>query len=105
MIVAAPRLAGSGGMAATLMAICGIYNETFGLPINMFGSHWKPTNTSSWNQSDPGVYAFGLDPVWMFKDNELIFTNSMKMKISVVVGITMMIFGMFLQLIKQIHAS
>jgi V-type H+-transporting ATPase subunit a len=92
-----------------LMALCGIYNgliynEWFGLPVNLFGSHWRRANqTISWNRTDPGVYAFGLDPVWMFKDNELIFTNSMKMKIAVVMGVTQMVFGMFLQLIKQVR--
>ena len=96
-----------------IMAICGmycglIYNEVFGLPMNLFGSHYKEvksntTSSSVWVKSDPGVYAFGLDPVWVFKDNELIFVNSMKMKISVVLGISQMLFGMILQLIKQIY--
>jgi V-type H+-transporting ATPase subunit a len=118
MIVAAPRFSKTGGMAGTilgfryfllLMAICGmynglVYNEWFGLPIDLLGSHWHhEENQTQWTRSDPGVYPFGLDPVWMFKDNELIYTNSMKMKISVVMGITQMIFGMFLQLIKQVR--
>jgi V-type H+-transporting ATPase subunit a len=37
----------------------------------------------------------------MFKDNELIFTNSLKMKIAMCMGISQMLFWMILQLIKQ----
>ena len=96
-----------------VMALCGIYNgllynECFGLPIDMFGSHYvkSPNGTepaTKWDKKDAGIYPFGLDPVWIFKDNELIFTNSLKMKISVVMGISQMVFGMFLQLIKQVR--
>jgi V-type H+-transporting ATPase subunit a len=91
-----------------LMAVCGmynglLYNEWFGLPINIFGSQWREKAGSVWERSGRGVYPIGLDPVWMFKDNELIFTNSMKMKISVVMGVSQMVFGMCLQLIKQVR--
>jgi V-type H+-transporting ATPase subunit a len=90
-----------------LMAICGmsngfIYNEFFGLPVDFFRSRWVAAG-SQWNRTDTTVYPFGLDPVWMLKDNELIFTNSLKMKIAVTMGITQMVFGMILQLIKQIR--
>jgi V-type H+-transporting ATPase subunit a len=116
MTIAAPRLADSRGMVATLlgfryflllMALCGIsndliYNESFGLPVNLFDSRWTSDGTS-WKRTGDSVYPVGFDPVWMFKDNELIFTNSMKMKISVVMGVAQMIFGMFLQLIKEVR--
>jgi V-type H+-transporting ATPase subunit a len=71
----------------------------------MFGSHWNCTTGGAvtCSRTDNGTYAFGVDPQWMFKDNELIFTNSMKMKIAVSLGITQMMFGMVLQLIKQVR--
>jgi V-type H+-transporting ATPase subunit a len=95
------------------MSLCGIYcgfvyNEVFGLPMNLFGSSWECAVPHEepchlWNKTVAKVYPFGLDPIWMFKDNELIFTNSLKMKLSVVMGVTQMVFGMLLQLIKQVR--
>lgn len=86
-----------------------LYNETFGLAIDFFGSHYEIDNATStdgmkyWKKTGRSVYAFGIDPVWAYKDNELIFTNSFKMKLSVVMGMCQMVFGMFLSLINHIH--
>ena len=95
------------------MAICGmycgfVYNEFFGLPINFFGSSYTKnpaTNqtTDTWSKKPGRVYPFGVDPIWMFKDNELTFLNSLKMKLSVIFGIAQMVFGMALALIKHVH--
>lgn len=118
LIVMAPRLKQAGGeMIETVLgyryfflslALAGVYNgfvynECFGIPIDLFGSCYKEVGHGDYEKTGAGIYPFGLDPVWMFKDNELIYTNSLKMKISVVLGITMMVFGMFLSLIKQIR--
>jgi V-type H+-transporting ATPase subunit a len=89
-----------------LMAVsaiyCGfVYTECFGLPIAFFNSHWEKQG-NLWRKTDNGVYAIGIDPVWVFKDNELIFTNSMKMKIAIVMGIGQMLFGMMLQMMKLV---
>lgn len=90
---------------------CGfIYNECFGLPFSTWSSNWEfdnVTSTSSlqrWKQKDDGkIYPFGIDYQWYFKDNELIFMNSYKMKLAVVLGMSQMIFGMFLQLVNHIY--
>ena len=117
LIGAYKKLKGGGEMLDTLlgfryfllvMSICGLYNgllynECFGLPIDIFGSHYRYAGDGVWKKTDPAIYPVGLDPVWIFKDNELIYTNSMKMKISVVIGIIQMVFGMILQLIKQVR--
>ncbi|OHS99532.1 vacuolar proton translocating ATPase [Tritrichomonas foetus] len=94
--------------AAVCSLYCGfIYDECFGLPIAFFRSGWElGTTTESvqiWKQTnDSHVYPFGIDPCWYFKDNELIFLNSYKMKLSVVIGMIQMIFGMILQLVNHI---
>jgi V-type H+-transporting ATPase subunit a len=87
---------------------CGfLYNETFGLPINLFGTHWvkdesKSTPTTNrYMKKDNGVYPFGIDPTWLFKDNELIFLNSFKMKFSIVMGMSQMVFGIVLSFINR----
>lgn len=85
---------------------CGfIYDEMFGLPVDFFGSRYKQntTNPMYWEKKDASVYPFGIDPVWFFKDNELIFMNSYKMKLAIVMGMSQMIFGLFLGLINHIH--
>lgn len=49
------------------------------------------------------VYPFGVDPVWHSADNDLLFFNSLKMKMSVVIGIIQMTFGLILKLMNAIH--
>ncbi|EQC28004.1 hypothetical protein SDRG_14276 [Saprolegnia diclina VS20] len=43
------------------------------------------------------VYGFGLDPIWKTSENELLFFNSFKMKLSVILGITQMGFGILIK--------
>lgn len=88
---------------------CGfIYNECFGIPINIFGTHYQIDHNSShtssyvYKKTDNSIYPFGVDPTWLFKENELIFTNSMKMKLSIVMGMIQMVFGLFLSLINHL---
>lgn len=50
----------------------------------------------SFPQHDP--YPFGLDPVWNLAENKLNYLNPMKMKSSVIVGISQMLFGLILSL-------
>lgn len=47
-----------------------------------------------------GPYVFGLDPVWSMADNRLNFVNPMKMKASVIMGISQMLFGVLLSLLN-----
>uniref|UniRef100_A0AC35UCS9 V-type proton ATPase subunit a n=1 Tax=Rhabditophanes sp. KR3021 TaxID=114890 RepID=A0AC35UCS9_9BILA len=89
-----------------------IYNDVFSKSVNIFGSSWKnmydfeknpPTSETAvlWppysyvNASGP--YPIGVDPVWNVAEvNRLNFLNSMKMKASVILGITQMTFGLIL---------
>ncbi|MBN3325774.1 VPP4 ATPase, partial [Atractosteus spatula] len=94
-----------------------IYNDCFAKSFNLFGSSWhvRPIahvlEGSLLLQLDPAVpgvysgspYAFGIDPIWNIASNKLTFLNSYKMKMSVVLGIIQMIFGVILSLFNHMH--
>ncbi|TMS37225.1 hypothetical protein L596_004201 [Steinernema carpocapsae] len=99
-----------------------IYNDVFSKSMNLFGSRWYiPFNVStvdSWSHSasahltldpeaafDPsrGPYPFGIDPIWNVALNRLTFQNSLKMKLSVIIGIAQMTFGLFLSAINHVN--
>ncbi|XP_030754625.1 V-type proton ATPase 116 kDa subunit a isoform X5 [Sitophilus oryzae] len=84
-----------------------IYNDAFGKSLNIFGSSWRVSNYNyNYTQSvtdimlDPASedyigypYPLGMDPVWQLSKNKIIFQNSFKMKISIILGVTHMLFG------------
>ncbi|CAF1330745.1 unnamed protein product [Rotaria magnacalcarata] len=103
-----------------------IYNDVFSKSINIFGSSWRvkfgdetlnkldtvilePTpynysRTSEYRQMYSGTpYPFGLDPVWQLAENKITFTNSVKMKFAIIIGIIQMGFGVFLSLWNHLH--
>uniref|UniRef100_A0A0N5CDC0 V-type proton ATPase subunit a n=1 Tax=Strongyloides papillosus TaxID=174720 RepID=A0A0N5CDC0_STREA len=99
-----------------------IYNDFYSKSINIFGSSWKnPYNhtiimsrllddTESLTlpveqayDRDNGPYPFGVDPVWNLASNKLTFLNAMKMKMSILIGISQMAFGVFLSLVNYFH--
>ena len=47
----------------------------------------------------------GIDPVWYLSSNELSYINSMKMKISVILGVLHMALGIFLRGANHVHFS
>ena len=96
----------SGRYMFFAMGLCGvyaglIYNDFFSLGLNLFGTTytWKaeePTaGDTAINNGD--IYPFGVDPAWKISENELLFFNSMKMKMSVIIGIIQMTFGICLR--------
>uniref|UniRef100_A0AC34QSB6 V-type proton ATPase subunit a n=1 Tax=Panagrolaimus sp. JU765 TaxID=591449 RepID=A0AC34QSB6_9BILA len=92
-----------------------IYNDAFSKSFNIFGSAWRnpfdpngleelvrtnpermltfPVNVSY----DGEPYTIGVDPIWnLAETNKLNFLNSLKMKASVIIGISQMAFGLVL---------
>jgi V-type H+-transporting ATPase subunit a len=57
---------------------------------------------ASLNQSKP-AYLFGADPTWHESENSLMYFNSLKMKLSVIMGVTQMVVGIVLSLLNAVH--
>jgi V-type H+-transporting ATPase subunit a len=72
---------------------CGfLYNDFMGIPLNLFGSCY---NLVTGQRKDPNcVYPLGVDPVWALSKQDLIFTNSIKMKTAVIIGVAHMLLGL-----------
>ncbi|XP_045890194.1 V-type proton ATPase 116 kDa subunit a isoform X4 [Micropterus dolomieu] len=103
-----------------------IYNDCFSKSLNVFGSGWsvRPMFDArvggNWTfdtlegnkilQLDPAVdgvftgpYPIGIDPIWNIATNKLTFLNSFKMKMSVVLGVIHMLFGVSLSLFNHLY--
>jgi len=100
-----------------------MFNDFFSIPCNFFGSRWSmgADGTSSqpqydlWNGAMPakgetdlspeqikqlqgtGPYPFGVDPAWGTSQNSLQFMNSLKMKVSVILGVAQMTLGLVIR--------
>ena len=66
-----------------------IYNDIFSKTLHLWPSGWTfpATNGTTVGILTEARYPFGLDPGWHGSDNALVFTNSYKMKMSVVLGV------------------
>uniref|UniRef100_A0A673BGP0 V-type proton ATPase subunit a n=1 Tax=Sphaeramia orbicularis TaxID=375764 RepID=A0A673BGP0_9TELE len=95
-----------------------IYNDCFSKSLNVFGSGWsvrpmfnpRTLNGSRVLQLDPaidgvfqGPYPIGIDPIWNIATNKLTFLNSFKMKMSVILGVIHMLFGVTLSLFNHLY--
>ncbi|KAL0992784.1 hypothetical protein UPYG_G00098350 [Umbra pygmaea] len=104
-----------------------IYNDCFSKSLNLFGSGWSvrpmfdaKVNNFTWSfqtleenkvlQLDPAVtgvfkgpYPIGIDPIWNIATNKLTFLNSFKMKMSVILGVIHMLFGVSLSLFNHMY--
>ncbi|XP_063360385.1 V-type proton ATPase 116 kDa subunit a 1-like [Cydia amplana] len=89
-----------------------IYNDMFSKSLNIFGSSWKNlydeeqlNSTHAFNLEPAEAYVqvpypFGLDPVWQFAENNIIFLNSFKMKLSIIFGVIHMAFGVTMSVVN-----
>jgi len=75
-----------------------IYNEMFACPMSIFGSgyNWE-------EQTFDHAPVFGIEPAWHHADNKISFFNSLKMKISIIVGVLQMTFGIILSLLNHLE--
>eukprot|EP00931_Biecheleriopsis_adriatica_P084446 TRINITY_DN5828_c0_g1_i1.p1 TRINITY_DN5828_c0_g1~~TRINITY_DN5828_c0_g1_i1.p1 ORF type:complete len:885 (+),score=170.25 TRINITY_DN5828_c0_g1_i1:224-2656(+) len=106
-------------MMGLFAVYCGfLYNDFFSIGLDLFGTRWssvsgikgkpgelvelKPLYDTK-NEGGLGPYPFGMDPAWHGAVNELVYMNSMKMKLSVVVGVTQMIVGLLLRFGNALH--
>ncbi|GAA5848366.1 hypothetical protein JCM8547_004492 [Rhodosporidiobolus lusitaniae] len=83
-----------------------IYNDIFSLSLNLGPSQWRWPHDADGPVSaiqTSSRYFFGIDPGWHGADNVLIFTNSLKMKMSVVMGVIHMTFAICLQVLNHLH--
>ncbi|KAI2800334.1 hypothetical protein RDWZM_010113 [Blomia tropicalis] len=97
-----------------------MYNDFFSKSLNIFGSSFGPVRPGTNSNGDlwynnatmelrpdrvyTGTpYPFGIDPVWQLSANRILFLNSYKMKLSVILGVTQMAFGTTLSLLNHIH--
>jgi len=107
-------------MMGIFATYCGfLYNDFFSVGLDLFGSRWSPVQPPSGakpgevyelvpqfdvrNEGGAGPYPFGLDPAWHGAQNELVYMNSMKMKLSVVIGVAQMIIGLLLRFSNAIY--
>lgn len=93
-----------------------IYNDVFSKSLNLFGSNWKSnydmstimsnkdlTLDPATNDYDKIPYPFGLDPVWQLAENKIVFLNTYKMKISIIIGVCHMLFGVSLSFFNNTY--
>ena len=85
-----------------------MYNDIFSKSLNLFGSAWSVRPKSKFSLDDIELeanipddyrgtpYIFGMDPIWQVSTNKILFLNSYKMKVSVLLGVGQMLFGVLL---------
>eukprot|EP00929_Paragymnodinium_shiwhaense_P095921 TRINITY_DN5724_c0_g1_i1.p1 TRINITY_DN5724_c0_g1~~TRINITY_DN5724_c0_g1_i1.p1 ORF type:complete len:811 (-),score=239.12 TRINITY_DN5724_c0_g1_i1:206-2638(-) len=98
----------SMGIFATFAGF--MYNDFFSLGVQLFESRFECPEEPDGSACTPkasfsttnevgggGPYPFGLDWAWAGASNELLYVNSLKMKLSVLFGVAQMILGVFLR--------
>ena len=80
---------------------CGlIYNDFLALPTDLIETCYEERiqNVQVKYIRRPGCTpTFGIDPVWGKSSNEITYTNSFKMKMSIIIGICQMTLGLFIK--------
>lgn len=89
-----------------------IYNDVFSKSMTLFpsaweykkGADWKPGTTVVGQLNGEGYrYPFGLDSAWHGTENALLFSNSYKMKMSIILGWAHMTYSLCFSYINAKH--
>jgi V-type H+-transporting ATPase subunit a len=93
-----------------------IYNDFFSKSMNIFGSHWHPTISSEELTANDEIgidpvhyyqnstaYLVGVDPIWQEASNKIVFLNTLKMKMAIILGVIHMLFGVALSVFNHVH--
>ncbi|KAI3679215.1 hypothetical protein L2E82_51589 [Cichorium intybus] len=87
-----------------------IYNEFFSVPFELFGpSAYACRDPSCRDATTMGLikvrdtYPFGVDPSWHGTRTELPFLNSLKMKMSILIGVAQMNLGIILSFVNALY--
>ncbi|KAL1132448.1 hypothetical protein AAG570_010403 [Ranatra chinensis] len=93
-----------------------IYNDFFSISLNIFQSYWSANYNESTLMTNPFLtldpatvdyyqnpYPVGMDPIWQLAENKIIFLNTYKMKISIIIGVIHMIFGVIMSVANFWH--
>ena len=116
----------SGRYLITMMGIFALYagflyNDVFAKSFNIFGSSFQvyqendhimevesemidpapPYNESRSAGYFGTPYIFGIDPVWQLASNKIDFSNSIKLKLSIILGVAHMSFGILLSCLNH----
>eukprot|EP01083_Nonionella_stella_P013313 37490_1 len=75
-----------------------LYSDCLSMPVKLLKSGWSDDG-----RTHNFVYQFGLDWRWLGSKNDIQFTNSLKMKMSIIFGVSQMTLGLFLSLLNSIH--
>jgi V-type H+-transporting ATPase subunit a len=89
-----------------------IYNDVFSKSLSLFPSAWEWNIGKDWKEGQLVVaklnkegyrYPFGLDWMWHGTENDLLFSNSYKMKLSILMGWAHMTYSLCLSYINARH--
>jgi V-type H+-transporting ATPase subunit a len=85
-----------------------LYNDCFGLSFNLFKSNIADWDEDKWehytkDSPKPATYVFGVDPAWYGTTNKLQYYNSMKMKMSVIYGVSQMMLGIVFSACNHVY--
>ena len=75
-----------------------IYNDFTSIPLELFPSCYEGDQ-----QKEGCVYPFGLDYKWFMAANNLTYTNSLKMKLAIILGVAQMSLGIFMKAVNALH--
>jgi V-type H+-transporting ATPase subunit a len=109
-------------LCMSLFAIyCGfLYNEFFAVPMKICPTTYTCSEETGacflnvWTDKDSGykpalegypkrTYEFGIDWQWKGATNELLYYNSLKMKMSIIIGVTHMSLGIVMKFLNSIY--